>query len=539
VNREAALGAAVEQVLGEGARLRPEQAQALEALAERDTLLVARSGAGKTAVYDIASRLSDGLTLVVSPTLSLQRDQADSLHQTGTRAAVLNSTRSATAERRALEAAASGELEVLLLAPEQLAREPVVDALGDARVGLLVVDEAHCVSEWGHDFRPDYLQIGAAAERLGRPRVLAMTATASRQVREDVVERLGIPDAAVVVGDVDRPNIWLGVREVADPVARDAAVVEAATSLDGAGIVYAQTRADVERLESLVNEAGRPAVGYHAGMASRRREEAQDAFMAGECNLVVATSAFGMGIDRADVRFVVHAGPPPSLDAYYQEVGRAGRDGEPANAVLVRRSEDFALGRYLRGGGGARPATLRSVAESLREHGPVTRADLAERSGLAPRTVARALGALLHVDAVAEAADGRLSWAAGDRTVPAVVEQVGAEREQRRRTDASRVEMVRTYSDSLDCRRRVLLELLGEEHPVRCGNCDNCDAGRSEDVQHGAFHTGQHVRHREFGAGTVSVVENDRITVLFEEHGYTTLALELLEGEESPLTTVS
>ncbi|MFZ5870383.1 MAG: RecQ family ATP-dependent DNA helicase [Actinomycetota bacterium] len=525
---------AVRAVLGPDAGLRPEQRSALEALAHGPTVLVARSGAGKTAVYDIASRLREGLTVVVSPTLSLQRDQRAALEATGRRAAVLNSSLTARQAAGVLDDVRAGALDVVLLAPEQLGRDPVAEALGATRVGLLVVDEAHCVSEWGHDFRPDYLQVAAAAERMAAGRVLAMTATASKHVRDDIVERLGIEGASVVVGDVDRPNIWLGARDAADAGTSERIVVDAAVSLDGAGIVYAQTRADVDRLAEALTSAGRAARGYHAGMASRDRDAVQDEFTSGRADLVVATSAFGMGIDRADVRFVVHAGPSPSLDAYYQEVGRAGRDGQPATALLVHRGEDFALGRYLRGGGGPRPATLERVAQALRAGGPLGRRELVRASGLADRTVARAVGALVGVAAVTRDDDGRLAWAADD-DLPAVLERIAADRERRRATDASRVEMVRTYADTLDCRRRVLLELLGEERRDPCGNCDSCDAGTSEAVGHSRFRTGQRVEHREFGPGTVSLVESDRVTVLFEEHGYTTLALELLDGENSPL----
>ena len=246
--------------------------------------------------------------------------------------------------------------------PSSSAGTPSCESLAQAEVGLVVVDEAHCVSEWGHDFRPDYLQVGTAVRRLGHPRVLAMTATASQQVRDDVLERLGLDGAEVVVGDVDRPNIHLAAQDVADPRAAELAVLDAVAARTGATIVYAQTRADVERLVEALRAQDVDAEGYHAGMPARRREQVQDDFVGGRSDVVVATSAFGMGIDRADVRLVVHAGPPPSLDAYYQEVGRAGRDGEPASALLVHRAEDFALGRYLRSSGGPRPDTLRAGA---------------------------------------------------------------------------------------------------------------------------------------------------------------------------------
>ncbi|MBI9114155.1 RecQ family ATP-dependent DNA helicase [Sanguibacter suaedae] len=515
---------AVRQVLGEEARLRDAQREALTELQDRDTLLVARSGAGKTAVFAVATLLARRLTLVVSPTLSLQRDHVESLAEAGLRAASVSSARTARQQRDALEAAASGGLDVLLLAPEQLVRPEVVDTLAGAGVGLLVVDEAHCVSEWGHDFRPDYLHVPAAAARLGAPRVLATTATASASVRQDVVERLALTDPAVVVHDVDRPNIHLAARDVADDASRDAAVVQQAVDAEGAVIVYAQTRAHVDALAEAITAAGRPALRYHAGMRARDRDEAQDAFMGGTADLVVATSAFGMGVDRADVRLVLHAGPSPSLDAYYQEVGRAGRDGEPAAAVLFHRAEDFAVSRYLRGGGAPKETVLRTVAAAVRK-APADRAEVVRRTGLGARTVSRALGALVQAGAVDEQDGPR--WVRGQR-LDAVLRRVRENHETRRRVDLSRVEMVRTYADTLDCRRRVLLELLGEVQPDPCGRCDRCDEGTSRSAGDGPYRLGQAVVHPEWGAGTVTLVEDGRVTVLFEEHGYRTLAVDLV-----------
>ncbi|NMR21288.1 RecQ family ATP-dependent DNA helicase [Cellulomonas fimi] len=512
--------AATRQVLGADGELRQAQRDALDGLVEHDTLLVARSGAGKTAVYAIATLVAGRLTVVVSPLLALQRDQVAALSAAGLRARAVSSAVPAGAQRAAVRAAVDRELDVLLLGPEQLTRSAVIDALEDADVGLLVVDEAHCVSEWGHDFRPDYLHLGAAVERLGGPRVLALTATASHHTRQEVVERLGMVDARVLVHDADRPNIHLAARTAATVAERDAAVVGAVVSTEGAGIVYAQTRAHVEELAVLLEEAGRPALVYHAGLPARERTHAQDLFLGGGADLVVATSAFGMGVDRPDVRFVVHAGPPPSLDAYYQEVGRAGRDGEPAHALLVYRPDDFGLNRYLRSGGGSRPSTLRAVLAALVD-GPATRAQLAQRCALSDRTVSRALGALLQVAAVRH--EGERLVAADDSDPGTVVEAVERDRARLRAVDLSRVELVRSYADTADCRRRLLLELLGEDHPQRCGACDSCDRGTSLDVGRASFRPGQLVRHAEWGEGTVTVVEAERVTVLFADRGYVTL----------------
>lgn len=518
---------AVRRVLGPGAELREAQRDALDGLQQHDTLLVARSGAGKTAVYAIATLLSGRLTVVVSPLLALQRDQVDGLREAGLRAESVSSARGAKAQREALERAAAGELDVLVLGPEQLVRRPVAEALDRAPVGLVVVDEAHCVSEWGHDFRPDYVHVAGTVERLGRPRVLALTATASPQVREEVVERLGMVDARVLVHDADRPNIWLGAHHAATPRERDdrvvALVAELAADPGGAGLVYARTRSHVEDLVSGLGSAGLAALGYHAGLPARERARVERAFLRGEHDLVVATSAFGMGVDRADVRYVVHAGPPTSLDAYYQEVGRAGRDGEPARAVLVSRPDDIGLNQYLRSGGVPRRATLEAVLDGVRALQDDPAADqqaLVAASGLAARTVSRALGVLLDTGAVARE-DGALR-ATGLSAQAAA--QVAAERqEERAAVERSRVEVVRAYADTTDCRRRLLLELLGEKHPRRCGSCDSCDAGTSVDVEDAPLRPGQPVEHAEWGAGQVSVVEEDRVTVFFAERGYVTL----------------
>ena len=324
--------------------------------------------------------------------------------------------------------------------------------------------------------------------------------------------------------DADRPNIWLGARESATEDERDAAVVEAAVATDGAGIVYARTHRHVESLAAALADAGRPALVYHAGLSGPEREAAQDAFLRGDADLVVATSAFGMGVDRPDVRWVLHAGPPTSLDAYYQEVGRAGRDDDPALAVLFHRPDDFGLNHYLRSGGGSRPETLRTVLKAVRQD-PGTRAELAERTGLTVRSLSRALGALVQVGAVLER-DGVLRPEEREgrpRPVRAVLDAVAAEREHARAMDRSRVELVRTYADTTDCRRRLLLELLGEDRPQPCGLCDSCDAGTSLDVGDAPLRAGERVEHREWGTGTVSVVEAERVTVLFEDRGYVTL----------------
>jgi ATP-dependent DNA helicase RecQ len=335
---------------------RPGQEPAMQAVtAGRDTLAVLPSGAGKSAVYTVAGLLLEGPVLIISPLIALQRDQVQRLEELGPRvpgAALLNSTLSAVEHQAILDGVGDGTVRFCFLAPEQLAKPEVVAAFRQAGPALFVVDEAHCVSAWGHDFRPDYLRLGGVIEQLGHPPVLALTATAAPPVRAEIVERLEMRDPAIVVAGFDRPEIRLEVEPHADASGKRTAVLDRATAMSGqgTGIVYSATRKGTEDLADGLTERGLRSRAYHAGLARGERDEVQQAFMDGELDVVVATTAFGMGIDKPDVRFVVHAEPADSLDSYYQEIGRAGRDGEPATAVLVYRQEDLGLRRFFAAG---------------------------------------------------------------------------------------------------------------------------------------------------------------------------------------------
>jgi ATP-dependent DNA helicase RecQ len=332
-------------------KLRPGQLQAIEAVtAGRDTLAVMSTGYGKSAIYQLSGELLDGPTIVVSPLIALQRDQVEAMEEAAPgEAAELNSTISEGKRLELMESLREGEREFVLLAPEQLAKEEVLAELREAKPSLLVVDEAHCISEWGHDFRPDYLRLGAFAAELGRPTVLALTATASPPVRREIVERLGMEDPAVFVRGFDRPNLHLAARRFTEEHGKERELVEAVQAAEKPGIVYSATRRASEELAEELREVGVAAEAYHAGLGSKRRGELQDAFMKDEIEAIVATTAFGMGIDKPNVRFVFHAGLSDSVDSYYQEVGRAGRDGKPAQACVFYRPEDQAIRRFFAG----------------------------------------------------------------------------------------------------------------------------------------------------------------------------------------------
>jgi ATP-dependent DNA helicase RecQ len=512
--------------------LRPGQLQAIEAVtAGRDTLAVMSTGYGKSAIYQLAGELLDGPTIVVSPLIALQRDQVEAMEEMAPgEAAELNSTISERRREELMESLREGEREFVLLAPEQLAKEDVLERLREARPSLLVVDEAHCVSEWGHDFRPDYLRLGTFAAELGHPTLLALTATASPPVRREIVERLGMEDPAVIVRGFDRPNLHLAVRRFSEERGKERALVEAVRAAQKPGIVYIATRKASEDLAAELRRAGVAAEAYHAGLGSKRRGELQDAFMDDGIEAIVATTAFGMGIDKPNVRFVFHAGLSDSVDSYYQEVGRAGRDGEPARAYVFYRPEDQAIRRFLGGGGGVEGDDLEEVGEALAKAGRTDPAELDEEVELSRSKLLEAVSRLEEVGWLEVSAGGELVPRKDGPPLEEAVEQGAEASEEREEFERSRLAMMRSYVEYPGCRRDFVLSYFGEEHEPPCGNCDNCDAGLVEpeaDVER-PFAIGAAVVHGEWGRGEVQRYHDDRVTVLFESVGYRTLDLELV-----------
>jgi ATP-dependent DNA helicase RecQ len=510
--------------------LRPVQAEAMVQLANGgDTLVVAPTGSGKSAIYQVPAVLIDGPTVVVSPLLALQRDQVEALAEHGAPdALVVNSTRSEHENAAAFEAIRDGKAEFVFLSPEQLTKPTVLDALKAASPSLFVVDEAHCVSAWGHDFRPDYLRLGEAIEYLGHPTVLALTATAAPPVRADIISVLGLRNPTEVIGGFDRPNLWLEVsRQVtADDVRKS--VLERVLAEEPTGLVYVQSRREASEYADALREAGVPAYAYHAGMKTSEREAVHDAFRSAEPVVVVATSAFGMGIDKPDVRFVVHAGPAESLDSYYQQIGRGGRDGQHAVAALYFRPEDLHIPRFFVGGT-VDEDLLTRVGTVLRLHrDPVRMAELSTELDLTKAKVTRTVNLFEKSGALIATPDGpqwnpRLTV---EQAVATAVESAA----QSKRIEQTRVEMMRGYADTEGCRRQFLLGYFGEDLPAPCGFCDTCQAGTAgeESTGESGFPVRSRVRHPEWGEGLVMREEEDRLTVLFDEEGYRTLSLQAI-----------
>ena len=502
--------------------LLPGQEEAVSAVLEgRDVLLVSATGSGKSLTYQVAGVVIDGCTLLVSPLLALQKDQLDGLPEhLGTRGVRLSSSESQAQRTEALDSALRGEVEFVALSPEQLANDEVRARLAELRPSLVAVDEAHCVSTWGHDFRPDYLRLGELLDELGQPQVIALTATAAAPVRDDIVDRLRLRDPHVVVAGFGRENIELRVQRCHDEVHQRDAVVETVVETAGPGIVYCRTRRSAESYGARLAEAGVSVAVYHAGLSHRVRRDAQDAFMTGDVDVCVATSAFGMGIDKADVRFVLHAEVPESPDTYYQEVGRGGRDGLPALAVLFYRPEDLALGRFFSGGVPRRDDVAAVVAVDTR----ADRKAIQQRTGLGPRKVGRILNLVKDVQGAPRPPAG------ADALVDAVIARAQAQR----RLEKSRVEMMRGFAESDRCRMQFLLAYFGEQMEEPCGRCDRCAAGtgKRQPSPHSPFALGAAVEHVEFGRGSVTDVEEGRVTVLFEEVGYRTLDPDIVEEKE-------
>ena len=518
-----------------------QRTAAQAAVAGRDVLAVMPTGYGKSAIYKVVAAILDGPTVVVSPLVALQRDQVVRLADEDVGAAVqIDASVGDRARAEAFEHLRAGAIEFVFLAPEQLARDDTLDALVAARPSLLVVDEAHCISDWGHDFRPDYRALGHAVDVLGDPVVIALTATASPAVRADIVERLRLDDPEIVVEGFERPELVLSVERYDEPADKDRALVERAASLGGSagtGIVYVGTRRRCEELADAVATEGIAAAAYHAGLPRARRDEVHDAFLVGELRVVVATTAFGMGINKPDVRFVLHGDVPESVDAYYQEIGRAGRDREDAQAVLFYRPADLALRRFLGSGGRTAPAQAAAVLQAVAdEGGRADRAAVAARTDLSPRLVTRAAHLLEDAGALTVEADGRLAAAvgAGGRMTPAVAAAAVADREATRaELDSSRTEMVRAYAEARGCRWHFLLHHLGQPTDDVCDRCDRCRAGAGAQVGDGddraaPFPPGAEVRHVEWGLGQVVRIDRNTVTVRFRDRGYRTLDRDLV-----------
>ncbi len=505
-------------------------------MAGEDTLAILATGAGKSLTYQLPALLLGGTTVVVSPLIALMKDQLDMLRDRGiTEVVALNSTLSEEQELRARERIRNGSVRIAYTTPEKLEDESFIALLKSVKVPLFVVDEAHCISQWGHDFRPAYLALGGIIAKLGSPTVLALTATATPSVREDILRQLGIEDVKPIVRGFDRPSlIYSAIKadKEADKLKILRSLLAGPQALEGTGIVYTATiKNALEVQDYLKRQLGVPAAVYHSKLHKEDRTAVHNLFMDEAIRAVVATNAFGLGIDKPNIRFVVHYDLPGSLEAYTQEAGRAGRDGLPSHCTLIYRMSDTRVQNYFLTGKYPDIEEVQRVYGTIdvfsAQSGGVSMTDLRKILQL-PLTKLKVILALLKKSGFIEAA-GRSAYALSEaaRRNGSLVLSL-ANYETKKSYDQSKLAMMLQYAESGSCRRRFILNYFGEEFDAaNCGACDNClratHRGIDEGASTGGFKISDVVMHPKFGTGTVERTERDLVTVLFPSVGYKTL----------------
>jgi ATP-dependent DNA helicase RecQ len=477
------------------ARLHPEQVEAMEAIrGGRDTVVVLPTGYGKSLIYQVPAVMAERPTVVVSPLLALIADQARSLRRRNVPVIRLDSSLRAAERREAIARLERGGTLIVLTTPETVESKAMAPLLAAAQPWMLCVDEAHCISEWGHDFRPAYLRLGVERERLGVDVVLAMTATATPRVREDIAQRLGMRAPAVVAAPPYRKNLRFSVQQVPGSLKQTAAG-KRLRRLQRPGIVYCSTTRTVDAVwAALQGPQGRkrrqgrgprpiPSERYHGRMRTAERQRAQDRFMRpGKRLIMVATSAFGMGINKPDIRYVIHYQVPGSLEQYVQEAGRAGRDGKRATCELLFDPEDLDIQRFLLAKGRPSPRQLLRVARALVAWAGEDRAasirELAVSAGV-PQTIARSMCAELEALGLVERQTGGKHAPLVDAdTLESAARDLAGRFDTLRRQDEQRLKAVAAYAATDGCRSAFLRRYFGEEDPPPCGTCDRCRAAR-------------------------------------------------------------
>ena len=514
------------------------------AMQGQDTLAILATGAGKSLCYQLPALLLEGTSIVVSPLIALMKDQLDMLSERGFKNVVaLNSSLTEDQETAARARIARGEIKIVYVTPEKLEDEAFLEILKSIRIPLFVVDEAHCISAWGHDFRPAYLALGQVITLLGKPTVLALTATATPAVREDILLQLGIPDTKTVVKGFDRPNLRYEVQRADNEPAKLKALKELFTrGLEGTGIIYTATIKNALEVQKFLHDhLDLPAAVYHSKLQKNDRISVQELFMGEAIRAVVATNAFGLGIDKPNIRFVIHYDLPGSVEAYTQEAGRAGRDRETSRCILLYRMSDTRVQNYFLTGKYPDIEDVQKVFGTLEYFGGqddgVSLADLRKISQL-PLTKLKVVLALLKkagfIEMRARSRYGLTPDALKNRELVLNLTNYDTKKSY----DQSKLAMMLQYAENRSCRRRFILNYFGEDYERdSCGACDNClraektlAVPRSLETQSG-FRIADVVSHPKFGQGTVERAEKDLVTVLFPSVGYKTLLASAVNRE--------
>ncbi|HET6894509.1 MAG TPA: ATP-dependent DNA helicase RecQ [Candidatus Baltobacteraceae bacterium] len=522
-------------------------------VAGQDTLAILATGAGKSLTYQLSALLLDGTTVVVSPLIALMKDQIDMLRELGvTNVVALNSTLSEDQEAAALERIRSRSIKIVFVTPEKLEDDSFMQLLQSISVPLFVVDEAHCISQWGHDFRPAYLALGHVIERLEHPTVLALTATATPAVREDILHQLGIPHVKPIVKGFDRPSLVYDVRR-AEKEADKLKILKGlfATQLEGTGIIYTATIKNALEVQRYLQDSlDIPAAVYHSKLQKQDRTAVHELFMDEHIRAVVATNAFGLGIDKPNIRFVVHYDLPGSVEAYTQEAGRAGRDGLPSRCVLIYRMSDTRVQNYFLTGKYPDIEEVQKVFGTLEifgtQEGGVSMTDLRKILQL-PLTKLKVILALLKkggfIETISRSKYALTEAARKNRDLVLNL----ASYETKKSYDQSKLAMMLQYAETTSCRRKFILNYFGEDYESgNCGACDNClrAAAQPAKILRGetpgpaspsGYRIADIVFHPKFGQGTVERTEKDLVTVLFPSVGYKTLLASAVSRNEAKI----